>query len=362
MRPGPGAIRLELGDPDIRTPGAVQEAMAKAACGPTLGYADPQGEVALREAIAASLDARFGRRFGLDETVVTHGATGALMATILAHIDPGDEVIIPEPSYSLYGDLVVLAGGRPRFIPQNGPDFRLPLDAISEAARTAKAIVICSPCNPTGTVCERGELEALAEIAGDNDLMVIVDEAYDRIVYEGRKFTSSLEIPELAERLVYIQSFSKAFAMTGWRVGYLIAPARLAAPAMRLHWAANGPLGTGVQRAAIAALSLGEEWFRPMLDEYAQRRQIVIDGFARKNIAIHQPEGAFYAFPRHPANVTSAEMTAIALEHGVSVRPGSEFGPSGQGYVRIAFSTGGEALRHGIDRLADAFSAAAARG
>jgi aspartate/methionine/tyrosine aminotransferase len=353
----PGTVRLDNGDPDFNTPAPIREAHAAALAAGDVHYAHPQGTAALRGALAAQVRSLAGRPYGPEQIVVTHGATGALTAAILATVDPGDRVILPEPTYSLYADLVLMAGGRPVYVPTERPSFHLDIDAIAEAAPGARLLIVCNPCNPTGAVYTREELLAVAKLARKQDLLLIADEAYDHIVYEPARFTSFLELADAAEQLVYVQSFSKTYAMTGWRLGYLAAPAWLATACARVHRTLNGPVNSAVQAAALAALSLDGAWSRKMLAEYAERRGLMMDAFRQSGTEIRPPEGTFYAFVPHSAAVTSERMADLAAAGGVAVRPGTEYGPSGEGFVRVAFSAAREDLAVGLQRLAAAMAA-----
>ena len=289
--------------------------------------------------------------YGTDQVLITHGGSAGLAATILATVDPGTRVVIPEPTYSLYADLVWMAGGEVSFV-RHRPDQHLDLDGIAAAAPGARMVAICNPCNPTGAVYTRDELEALADIAEEHDLVVLADEAYDNIVFDGALFTSALEIDGLAERLVYVQTFSKTYAMTGWRVGYLAGPRAVVDAITSVHRAFNGPLNSAIQRAALVAVTEPTDWPRRMRREYQARRDIVtrmVAGVAR--LEMSEPEGSFYALIRYPGEVSSIDVVRQAAERGVAVRPGSEFGPGGEGHVRVAFSTGRELLIEGMERL-----------
>jgi aspartate/methionine/tyrosine aminotransferase len=217
----PGGVRFDQGDPYFNTPLPIRAAMSDALEAGVVHDADPGGDPPLRSSVATVLSQRTGRQFHTEQVVITHGATGGLAAAILSVVDPGDGVIIPEPSYSLYGDLVLFAGGRPLHPPCPPPAFRLDVAAIEEIAADARVLVLCNPCNPTGAVYNRAELEAVADIVRRYDLLLIADEAYDHIVYDPSSYTSTLSLADLADRLIYVQTFSKPYSMTGWRVGYV---------------------------------------------------------------------------------------------------------------------------------------------
>ncbi len=350
-RPGPELISLAQGDPDFPTPEHISQALTDALAAGATHYAQLVGDPELRAALGEQMAEIAGRPYGVDQVTITHGANGGLAATILALVDPGSRVIIPEPTYSLYADLTWMAGGEVSFV-RHQPDLHLDLDGIEAAAPGARLVVICNPCNPTGAVYTEDELEDLAEIAEEHDLWVICDEPYDHIVFDGVDFISALEVPALAERLVYVNTFSKTYAMTGWRIGWVAGPREVVDAAGSLHRAINGPLNSAVQRAALVAVTEPTDWPERMRREYQARRDIVSRMVAGvEGLELVEPEGSFYAFIRYGSDVPAVDVVARALEEGVAVRPGSEFGPGGEGYVRVAFSTGRERLIEGMERL-----------
>ena len=350
-RPGPELISLAQGDPDFPTPEHISQALTDALAAGATHYAQLLGDPELRAALGEQMAEIAGRPYGADQVAITHGASGGLAAAIFALVDPGSRVIIPEPTYSLYADLTWMAGGEVTFV-RHLPDLHLDLDGIEAAAPGARLVVICNPCNPTGAVYTLDELEDLAEIAEEHDLWVICDEAYDHIVFDGVDLISALEVSSLAERLLYVNTFSKTYAMTGWRIGWVAGPREVIDAAGSVHRAINGPINSAVQRAALVAITEPTDWPERMRREYQARRDIVsrmvsgIDG-----LELVEPEGSFYAFIRYRSDVPAVEVVARVLEEGVAVRPGSEFGPGGEGYVRVAFSTGRERLIEGMERL-----------
>src|SRR6266540_620991 len=216
-RPGPDLISLAAGDPDFATPEHISQALADALAAGATHYAQLVGDPELRAVLGEQMTEVAGRPYGVDHVTITHGASGGLAATVMALVDPGTRVVVPEPTYSLYSDLVFMAGGEVEFV-RHRPDLHLDLDGIEAAAPGARLVLICNPCNPTGAVCTESELEDLADIAERHDLLVVCDEPYDHIVYDGVQFVSSLEISGLSDRLIYVNSFSKTYAMTGWRI------------------------------------------------------------------------------------------------------------------------------------------------
>ncbi|HYW24068.1 MAG TPA: aminotransferase class I/II-fold pyridoxal phosphate-dependent enzyme [Terriglobales bacterium] len=351
VRPGPELISLAQGDPDFATPEHISQALTDALAGGATHYAQLVGDLELRAALAEQMNEVAGRPYAGDQVAITHGASGALAAAIFALVDPGTRVIIPEPTYSLYADLTWMAGGDVAFVPHQS-DLHLDLDGIEAAAPDARLVVICNPCNPTGAVYTQDELEDLAEIAEEHDLWVLSDEPYDHIVYDGVDFVSALEIPALADRLLYVNTFSKTYAMTGWRIGWVAGPRDVASAIGAVHRTINGPINTAVQRAALVAVTEPTDWPERMRREYQARRDIVSRMVAGvENLELVEPEGSFYAFIRYGSEVPSVEVVARAHEAGVAIRSGSEFGPSGEGFVRIAFSTGRQRLVEGMERL-----------
>lgn len=358
-RPGPGVISLSSGDPDFPTPEHIRRALAEAIDAGYTHYVDNQGDPELRAALAARVTQIAGRPFSATQVLITHGGSGAITAALLATVNPGDRVLIPEPTYSVYADTLRLIGAEPVFVSQTS-DFHLDLDALEFAAPGATMVILCHPCNPTGTVYRRDELEALAALAARHQLLVLADEAYDHIVFDGVEFVSTLAIPGLAERLIYCQTFSKTYAMTGWRLGYLVAPEPIIAAAATVHRTLIGAMNAAVQRAGVAAITIPSDAPELMRREYQARRELVLELLADLPcISIRPPEGTFYAFVRYEADLHPSEVVAKALAMGVAIRSGTEYGPSGAGHVRLAFSTDRTQLTEALLRLRSLFASLA---
>jgi aspartate/methionine/tyrosine aminotransferase len=355
-RPAPDVCPLQLGEPDFATPPHVVEAMVRALAAGHTHYAPPLGDPQLRCRLAAEVNKVSARRYESAEIVVTMGGTAAINAAVLALVDCGSRVVIPEPTYSLYADAVTLAGGIP--VPVAcGSDLRLDLDAIDVACAGARLLVLCHPCNPTGMVIRPSELERIADIARRHDVVVLSDEAYDHIVFDEGSFRSALMVSGLAERLVYCQTFSKTYAMTGWRIGYVAAPEQFATAVAVAQRTINGAVNSAVQRAALVALE-EETWPRSRLLDYRRRREVVVEALtSMPGVELRAPEGTFYAFPRFSQGLTSDQMTTVALKHGVAVRSGREFGESGESYLRVAFCVDDDRMALGLARLHQAFRA-----
>ncbi|MCS7483720.1 pyridoxal phosphate-dependent aminotransferase [Umezawaea endophytica] len=347
----PGTISLAMGEPDFPTaPEVVEAAVAALRAGDT-HYADQKGLPELRAAVALRLPERPGRAWGPDDILVTHGATGALTAVVLAMIGPGDRVVIPEPAYSLYADLVVLAGGTVDFVPL-GPDLHWDLDVLAAALPGAKMMIFSNPSNPTGVVHDAHELKALGDLLDGSNVLVVSDEAYHRLVYPGYEAISALAIESLRDRTVHVQTFSKTYAMTGWRVGYLTGPRDVVDAAAHAHRTLNGSVNTAVQRAAVAALDLPDGIVGAMVDTYRRRRELVVSRLSGvPGLHLVPPEGAFYGFLRYDAARPSEEVVRELAEQKVLVRAGAEYGPSGEGHIRISFAASEDDLLAGLDRI-----------
>ncbi|MFE7434710.1 pyridoxal phosphate-dependent aminotransferase [Streptomyces tendae] len=347
----PGAVSLAMGEPDFPTPPTVVQAAVSALREGHTHYADQKGLGELRAALAARLPARPGRTWGADDVLVTHGATAALAAVVLATIGPGDRVVVPEPAYSLYADLVVLAGGTVDFVPL-APDLHWDLDALAAALPGAAMVVFSNPSNPTGIVHREEELEALGKLLDGTDTLVVSDEAYHRLVHPGHEPASALEIESLRDRTVYVQTFSKTYAMTGWRVGYLTGPREVVDAAAQVHRTWNGSVNTAAQHAALAALALPDTVVDAMVDRYRRRRELVVARLSGvPGLHLVPPEGAFYGFLRYDTGVPSEVVARELAEREVIVRAGAEYGPSGEGHLRISFAASEDDLWVGLERI-----------
>jgi aspartate/methionine/tyrosine aminotransferase len=342
-------ISLAMGEPDVPTPPQVRASLAAAVEDGYTHYAPQLGDPELRAVLAD--------KTGLDDILITHGGSGGLAAAILATVNPGDKVVVPDPTYSLYADLVHMAGGTCVHVPA-GDDLHWDPRALANALTDAKLFVYCNPCNPTGVVHTAGELEALGELLAGTGTLVLADEAYSELVHTGEPFVSALHVPALAERTIYCQTFSKAYAMTGWRIGYLAGPAEVIAAASRIHNTVNGVLNSAVQRAALTAARDGDKDVRAMAEDYGRRRDLMLSALADvPGIRFGEPEGAFYVFPSYDIDLPSVEVVAALREHGVAVRPGSEFGARGEGHLRLSYAASPESITEGVRRLARGLSA-----
>jgi len=340
-----------MGEPDFDTPPVIVEAAARALRQGYTRYGDLNGDPELRDLIAQDATRLSGSSFTESSVLVTHGGAAAITASILAIVDPGDRVVIPEPTYSLYPDAVRLAGGQPVLVPTTS-DYHLDLEALGRVLPGARMVVFCNPVNPTGAVFSSTELTGLAALLEGSDTLVLADEAYADIVYDELPFISTLAIPGLRDRLIFCQTLSKTYAMTGWRIGYVVAPEDVVSSIRQTHRTMNSAVNAAVQRAAIAALEAGPDLVTDMLQAYQTRRDFTLKRLAGMDgLDAHQPEGAFYAFVRYHAALPSEEVAHRLLAGGVSVRAGSEFGPSGQGHIRLSFAADLDTLDEGLSRI-----------
>ena len=348
-------ISLGVGEPDFVTPWCVCEASIYSIEQGSTAYTSNKGTPQLRGAISRYLDTRFGTCYDPDEEViVTCGVSEAADIAIRAVTDPGDEVLVAEPSYVSYTPCVSLAGGVPVTVPCRAEDeFRLTADALMERITPRTKVLVANfPNNPTGGVMPEADWRAIADILVDHDLLLISDEVYAELTYDGDHF-SPARIPELRDRTITLNGFSKAFAMTGWRIGYLCAPPALAAAALKIHQYVALCAPVMGQVAAYEALRNGEAEKNAMVQEYRLRRNLFVDGLNKLGLACHLPKGAFYAFPSiESTGMTDTEFAeSLLYEQHVAVVPGSVLGPSGAGHVRCAYAVSRDNLKKALSRM-----------
>jgi aminotransferase len=348
-------ISLGVGEPDFTTPEHIREAAIRSIRAGDTHYTSNYGTMALRAAIAGELEQRIGVSYDpLHELMVTVGASEAVDGALRALIDPGDEVVTPDPGYVAYEAGIIFAGGVPVPVPTTADDgYAVHADAIAAAVTPrTKAILYGSPTNPTGAVIARAELEGIAEIARRHDLIVISDEIYSRLVYGG-EHVSIASLPEMRDRTVLVNGFSKAYAMTGWRVGYAAAPQHILEAMLKVHQYAIMCAPTGAQAAALEALHAGEPDVERMVEEYQRRRRVMVDGFNRIGLACYEPHGAFYTFPSIAITGMSADDFAEQLLHEerVAVVPGDSFGAQGAGHIRCTYCAALDKIQEAIARM-----------
>lgn len=351
----PGVISLGVGEPDFDTPWVIrEEGMYTLQKGFTF-YTANAGLMELRQEISNYLYRKYNLSYSAkDEVLVTVGGSEAIDLALRAMLDPGDEVIVPEPSYVSYVPCVALADGVPVTIPlQEAHQFRLQPEEL-EAAITPKTkmVVLSYPNNPTGAIMNQEDLEAIAKVIIDNDLYVISDEIYSELSYQ-EEHISIASLPGMHERTIVINGFSKAFAMTGWRLGYAAGPRLILQEMTKIHQFAIMAAPTSSQYAGIAALRDCDRDVQEMRESYNQRRRYLMNALKELDLPCFEPYGAFYVFPNiSEFGMTSEEFaTQLVLEEKVAVVPGSAFGASGEGFIRISYAYSIEELREAFFRV-----------
>ncbi|MCM1055526.1 MAG: aminotransferase class I/II-fold pyridoxal phosphate-dependent enzyme [Bacteroides sp.] len=349
-------ISLSVGEPDFKTPWAIRKEAIKVLEKGRTPYTANAGLIQLRRAIADYIERKNGLRYDPDhEIIVTVGGSEAIDCAFRALCDPGDEVLIPEPSFVCYAPLVKIAGGVPVIIETKLENsFKLTPEELKEKITPkTKALVFPYPNNPTGAVMRRGELEKIAETLRGTDIAVISDEIYGELTYGGERHVSIAEMEGMRERTILINGFSKAFSMTGWRMGYFAAPEPITTQMLKLHQYAIMCSPTVSQYAAVAALSECDEEVLRMKEEYDARRRFVVKGFNDMGLECFEPEGAFYAFPSiKSTGLTSEEFcTRLLKAKRVAIVPGDAFGASGEGFVRVSYAYSLAHLNTALERI-----------
>ena len=349
-------IHLEIGQPDFETFSNVSLAGIRAIAAGRTRYTPPAGTPSLREIIAEDGGRQRGLQFQPDEVVVSPGAKPNLFFPTLALVEPGDEVIYPDPGFPTYEAMIRVAGGVPVPVPlREENNFSFDLEAFDRLVSTrTRLIILNSPSNPTGGVIPSADLEHIADRARRYDCWVMSDEIYSRIVYDGLKASSIASLPGMQARTVIVDGFSKTYAMTGWRLGYGIMPRELAQRVGLLLTHSIGSTAQFTQDAGVEALTGPQEQVDVVVAEYQRRRDVIVSGLnALPGIRCQKPQGAFYVFPNIQATGTgSTELANMILEQGkVSLLPGSSFGKYGEGYLRLSYATSIEDIRRGLQRI-----------
>ena len=352
-------ISLGIGEPDFVTPhAAIDAAVASLAAGKT-GYTSNAGLLELREAIAAHLNGLYGYPVEADQVLITVGVSEAMELAMLALLNPGDEVLIPEPCFVSYGPLARFAHGRVVHVPTSAEkNFEVTAEDIaSRITPRTRMIFIGYPNNPTGAVLKRETLEEIAALAEAHDLILLSDEIYDQLIYGEAKLTghaSAWAIESLRERSIILGGFSKAYAMTGWRLGYAVAPRSIYTGLYKVHQYMVMSAPTMAQYGALAAIQECGPDVERMRQAYDGRRRVLVDGLRAAGLSTFEPEGAFYCFPDIRSTGLSSEDFAQGLIHeeSVAVVPGDAFGPSGAGFVRCSYATADDKVAEASRRIA----------
>jgi len=358
---GKEVIHLEIGEPDFDTPANIVDAGVTAMRSGYTHYGPSAGLPEVRETIARRLESTLGIAADPANVVVTPGAKPIMFFTMLALLDPGDEVIYPDPGFPIYESMVGFLGGVKRPIRlREERDFVFDVGELADLVNDkTRLIVLNSPQNPTGGMLSQQDLKDIARIVEGRDLLILSDEIYSEIVYDGSHH-SITELPGMLERTVILDGFSKTYAMTGWRLGYGLFPAWLAPKIAKLQVNATSCTAAFTQRAGIEALDGDQSGARAMLEEFRRRRDVVVDGLnALPGISCRKPRGAFYVFPNvKELGKTSQELADLFLyEAGVATLPGTSFGPGGEGYLRLSYANSTENIRRALSRMGDRVAA-----
>lgn len=352
-----GALSLGVGEPDFPTPEHVREAAIASIKRVETKYTDNRGTVELRAAAAEYLE-KFGLHYDREnEILITMGASEGIDLALRALVDPGDEVLVVEPCYVSYIPCVELCGGIPVSIPLKAENkFRLTKKELEEKITDkTKVLLISFPNNPTGAIMEKEDLEAIREVVTAHDIFVITDEIYAELTY-GKKHASIAALPDMYERCVVLNGFSKAFAMTGWRMGIAAGPAEVIFHMNKIHQFTTMSAGTTSQVAALEALTspVRDEEIDVMRKEYDERRKIMVDGFRNMGLDVTEPEGAFYVFPSiKKTGLTSMEFcNRLLQEQKVAVIPGDAFGSCAEGYIRCSYAYSKDIIKKCLEKIA----------
>jgi aminotransferase len=351
-----GVISLGVGEPDSTTPWHICEAAFDALKAGYTGYTPSAGFIELRCAVAQDIENRYGVRYDPEtEVVITVGSSQAMDLALRAILEPGDEVIIPDPYYVCYPPCITLAHGIPISVPTSyDNEFKLEAAQVeAQITNRTKAILFGYPANPTGTEMSRADFEEIASIVTKHNLLVISDEIYSRLTY-GVEHTCFPSLPGMKECTILLAGFSKTYAMTGWRLGYAAGPADLIAAMSKIHQHTMLSPSSMAQMAAIEALKGGEIDVKRMVDEYDRRRRVITQGLNEIGLRCHEPKGAFYVFPSvEDTGMTSEKFTERLLsEAEVVVMPGNLFGKRGEGFVRCSYATAMSDIEEALRRIA----------
>ena len=350
-------ISFGVGEPDFDTPWTVREAAVFSLERGATHYTSNRGDPALRKSICRYVARQFGAEYDWEkETLVTVGVSEALDVALRTVINPGDEVIYHEPCFVSYRPTIIMAGGVPVCVETRREDqFRLTRAMLEKAVtKKSRVLMLNFPCNPTGAVLGQKDVEDIYDFCVKHDLLLLTDEIYAELTYDS-KHVSFVSVPGMKERTIFLHGMSKAWAMTGFRIGYACAPADISENMMKLHQYAIMSAPTTGQRAAAEALERGDAAVAGMVAEYNRRRNYLIAAFAEMGVSCHTPAGAFYAFPYIGDLGISAEDFAMRFleEKGVAVVPGDAFGKCGAGFLRCAYATSMDNIREGMKRMGE---------
>ena len=351
-------ISLSVGEPDFPTPWAIRKAGIESLQKGKTKYTSNWGLIKLREEISRYMKRRLNLDYSPDkEILVTVGGSEAIDGCIRAVISDGDEVIIPQPSYVCYEPMTILAGGVPVIINVKAEnDFKVTPDELIDAITDrTKLIILPYPCNPTGAIMEKEDLEKLYEVIKDKNILVLSDEIYSELTFGGKKHISPACIEGMKERTVVVNGFSKAFSMTGWRMGFACGPKEIISQITKIHQYAIMCAPTTSQYAAIEALKNCDEDVQYMIKQYDMRRRMIVKGFNKIGLTCNEPKGAFYAFPSIKSTGMSSEefCEKLLFSKKVAVVPGTAFGDCGEGFIRASYCYSVEHINEAIKRIGE---------
>jgi aspartate aminotransferase len=355
-RQPPGILKLDSGDPFFPTPPHIRAAAQHALDAGLTRYAPGQGDPEFLAAVCETVERQAGARYSADDVFATNGATSGIYAVFTAFLDPGDEVIVFDPTFSLYALVARQLGAVPVAVP-HGPDYHIDVEAVRAAVTPrTRLVMVNNPNNPTGVVYRRDELRALAVLCAERDVLLVADEAYEKILQPGCVHVPLLSLGEHRERLILINTFSKTYAMTGWRLGYVVAPSDLASLLFGVHRAIAGPITTFVQRAGAAALRGSQACVAEMRAEYGKRGGLMHRlALGVPGLRPVDPQGGFYLYCRYEQALDAKEMRQRLWDAGVAVRSGTEFGAAGEGHLRFSYSVDEPTIDRGMAIVREVF-------
>ncbi|OYT63468.1 aspartate aminotransferase [Methanosarcinales archaeon ex4572_44] len=356
QRKGVDVISFSLGEPDFITPPHICEAAKDALDAGETHYTPSAGIPELREEIALKLQRENNLQVKPSEIIVTPGAKQAIFEAVMSVVDDGDEVILFDPAWVSYDACVRLAGGRSVWVPTDPDDGFKPENLAEHITAKTRLIIVNTPCNPTGAVYDNQVLREISELASDRDLLVLSDEIYEKVIY-GREHESLASFDGMEERTITVNGFSKAYAMTGWRLGYLAAPLDLVSQMMKVNSHSVSQAASFVQHAGIAALKGDQQCVIDKTAEFEKRRNLLVKGLNELGLTTPLPDGAFYAFTNVSKHGSGDEIAERLLrEAHVAVTPGSAFGSTGENYIRISYATSQERIKEALLRIEKALS------
>ncbi len=355
---GKSVVHMQIGEPDFETPAHIIEAGVVALRNGWTHYGPAQGDPELREAIASYILNSRGARYDADQVIVTPGGKPVMFYAMLALLQQGDEAIFPDPGFPIYRSMIEYTGAKavPAVLREEN-DFRLDVEDLRTLVNDrTRLLILNSPGNPCGNVLPLADLEAIAEIATEHDILVLADEIYSELQYDGEHI-SIAALPGMPERTILLDGFSKTFAMTGWRLGYGLCPKELVEPLTTLMVNSASCTNVATQRAGIAALTGPWDEVQSFRSAFERRRKLIVDGLnAIPGIACVMPHGAFYAFPNISSFGMSSDDFADRLldEYGVAAVSGTSFGDAGEGYIRLSYATSEENIEEALKRISEA--------